>query len=242
MLALIGGWQLLSNRVGPYALSQPADVFARLVELATSGELFQMTATTLSVVLLGLCFGGGLGIGLPFLLSLSPRLTRTIEPIVKVLMGVPKLALSPIIILWFGIGIEAKVVLVSLMVFFMLFVSTFAGIRSVDVKLLMMGRILGAPAGRLIREVLWNSALPFVMAALKTAIPWAINAAIVAEFLASDSGLGHYIHSSYDSADMAGAISGVVAVTVLMVLIDFAFAGLQRFLLRWQPVDTRAIY
>jgi NitT/TauT family transport system permease protein len=235
-------WQQLAGHLGPDTLPQPSEVFRRLWAIIKSGEIVHMTFVTMAEVAGGLLVGGGLGIFLPFLLSLSPRATRAIEPFLKIAMGIPKLALSPIIILWFGVGFSSKVALIALMVFFMIFVSTFAGIRSVDGKLLMMCRILGARPVQLLKEVVWNTALPFIFAALKTALPWAINAAIVAEFLASEAGLGYYIHHSYNSADTVGAFAGVLAVTLIMVIIDILFVAIQARSLLWRAVDTQAIH
>jgi len=242
LVILLLGWHWLSIRLGPFVLPDLLEVARRLLEICASGELLSMSAITLGEVAGGLILGGGLGILLPFLVSRSPRLARTVEPFIKMTMGVPKLALSPIIILWFGIGLFSKIVLIALMVFFMIFVSTFAGIRSADIKLMSMCRILGANQTRLTREILWYSALPFIMAAIKTALPWAINAAIVAEFLAADAGLGYYIRHAYDSADTVGAFAGVVAVTILMVLIDFGFSAFQKYMLRWRQVDVHAVH
>lgn len=235
-------WQQLAIHLGPDTLPQPSDVFRRLWVITRSGEIVHMTLVTMAEVVGGLLVGGGLGIFLPFLLSLSPRATRAIEPFLKIAMGIPKLALSPIIILWFGVGFSSKVALIALMVFFMIFVSTFAGIRSVDGKLLLMCRILGARPVQLLKEVVWNTALPFIFAAMKTALPWAINAAIVAEFLASEAGLGYYIHHSYNSADTVGAFAGVVAVTLIMVVIDILFVAIQAKSLLWRAVDTQAVH
>lgn len=235
-------WHWLSVEAGPYVFPDLVDVCRRLIDITLSGELLSMTIVTLSEVGGGLIIGGGLGILLPFLISRSPRLVRTVEPFIKMTMGVPKLALSPIIILWFGIGLFSKVVLIALMVFFMIFVSTLAGIKSADIKLMSMCRILGANPSRLIRDILWYSALPYIMAAIKTALPWAINAAIVAEFLAADAGLGYYIRHAYDSADTVGAFAGVVAVTVVMVVVDFGFSAFQKHMLRWRQVDVHAVH
>jgi len=235
-------WQQLANYLGPDTLPQPSDVFRRLWVITRSGEIIHMTLVTMGEVVGGLLVGGGLGIFLPFVLSLSPRATRAIEPFLKIAMGIPKLALSPIIILWFGVGFSSKVALIALMVFFMIFVSTFAGIRSVDGRLLLMCRILGARPVQLLKEVVWNTALPFIFAALKTALPWAINAAIVAEFLASEAGLGYYIHHSYNSADTVGAFAGVVAATLIMVVIDILFVAIQARSLLWRAVDTQAVH
>jgi NitT/TauT family transport system permease protein len=235
-------WDQAAQYLGPDILPAPSAVFARLWIITRSGEVIHMIGVTMAEVAGGLLLGGGLGILLPFVLSLSPRATRAIEPLVRIAMGIPKLALSPIIILWFGIGFASKVVLVALMVFFMIFVSTFAGIRSVDRRLLLMCRILGARPVHLLKEIVWNSAVPLIFAAFKTALPWAINAAIVAEFLAADAGLGYYIRDSYDSADTVGAFAGVVAATLLMVIVDILFMSIQARSLQWRSVDTEAIH
>src|SRR5207253_5142453 len=112
-------------------------------------------------------------------------------PYVAAAMGVPKLALAPLLILWFGIGIVSKVVFVAAVVFFFLFFNTLAGVRAMDPKLTAAVRVLGGREWTVTREIAWYTALPYVFAGLKISLPRAIGAAVVGEFIAADRGLGY---------------------------------------------------
>ena len=98
-------------------------------------------------------------------------------------MGIPKYALMPLLILWFGIDDAPKLVVVALLVFYIVFITVFAGIRNVDRRLINMARVVGASETAIAREVIWNSLLPFFFTGLKIALPRAVSAAIVGEFL-----------------------------------------------------------
>jgi NitT/TauT family transport system permease protein len=233
-IALIIGWELAS-RAKPELIAGPAQAAMRLFELAVSGEMIAMVTITLVETLGGLAIGAGLGLVLPFLVQMSPRLTAVIAPFAQAAVGIPKLALSPILILWFGIGVTGKIVLVALMTFFMVFVATFAGIRSVGPSLIRTVAVFGAGKVEIAREVFWHAAQPFVWAALRAALPWAINAALVGEFLAAEQGIGFYIHHSYNIADMTGVYAGILLTAVLVVLADALLGAVQRRALAWQP-------
>ena len=122
------------------------------------------------------------------------------------------------------------------MVFFLLFFSTRAGIRSADPRLIAMARVFGTRALMLAREVLLPAALPFVLASLKVAAPRAISAAVVGEFIAADRGLGWYIHDAMLQADTVGIFAGVVVVTLLVVAVNALLERLQRRTLGWREL------
>jgi NitT/TauT family transport system permease protein len=131
---------------------------------------------------IGFVIGCTCGIALPFLLRLSPRATEAVEPFIMASQGIPKYALTPWLILWFGIGDAPKAIVVTLFVFYITFITVFAGVRSVDQRLVNMARILGASERTIARKVIWISLLPFFFTGLKIALPRAVSAAIVGEF------------------------------------------------------------
>jgi len=239
-LVLLLVWQL-GARAWPDLVAGPLETAMRLVDIVRSGEILSMLRATMAATVGGLAIGAGLGVVLPFFIQMSARLSAVIEPFARAAVGIPKLALSPILILWFGIGLTSKIVLVALMTFFMVFVATFAGIRSVGPNLIRVVAIFGAKRLEIAREVYWHSAQPFVWAALRAALPWAINAALVGEFLASQDGIGHYIHHSYNVADITGVYAGIVVTIVLVLVADWLLGVLQRHSLRWRPVDIETV-
>lgn len=235
-IAFLVLWQLGTNLMGRDFLPGPVDVLVRIWQMFVSGEIFRDTAVTLSEAIMGLIFGGAAGIGLPFLLRLSPRLMMALDPLISAMFGMPKLALAPLFILWFGIGITTKVVFVASIVFFLLFYNGLAGIMSVDPKLVSMLRVAGASEWTITREIVWNTTKPFLFSGLKIALPRALSGAVVGEFIAADSGLGWYIQNARNLDDTTGVMAGVVIVTVLVMVINAALQRVQARSLAWRPV------
>ena len=155
-IVLVLAWQFGADRLGPLVLPPPGVVLDRIVEIAASGELLRDTAATLALSAVGFALGAAAGVMLPFLLRLSPRLTAALEPYIMMTVGVPKYAMMPLFILWFGIDQAPKLVLVGVLVFYVVFIAVFAGIRAVDRRLVAMARIVGAGETRIAREVVWN--------------------------------------------------------------------------------------
>jgi NitT/TauT family transport system permease protein len=236
-LAVVALWQAAHWALGTEWISSPLAIVRRTAEIAANGELARHTAATLTEAGFGFLLGGGAGILLPFALRLSPRLTAALDPFFTAAMGVPKLALAPLLILWFGIGIFSKVVFVAAVVFFFLFFNTLAGVRSMEPRLAAAVRVLGGREWTVTREIAWNTALPYVFAGLKVALPRAIGAAVVGEFIASDRGLGYYINNARAMADTVGLFTGVTVVTLLVLAIDAALERLQARSLAWRPLS-----
>jgi NitT/TauT family transport system permease protein len=152
-------------------------------------------------------------------------------------VGVPKYALVPLFILWFGIDEAPKLWLVGLLVFYPVFIGVFAGIRNVDRRLVDMARIVGASETMIAREVIWNSLLPFFFSALKIALPRAVSAAIIGEFLVGNEGLGFLIENSRQNFDTTGVFTGVVVATALVLVINAALVRVDRRFSAWRPTE-----
>ncbi len=229
-------WQLGTNAMGTDWLPGPLTVLVRIWDLAASGELFHDTAVTFGEAATGMILGGAAGAALPFALRLSPRLMTALDPLISAGFGLPKLALAPLFILWFGIGITTKVVFVASIVFFLMFYNGLAGILSVDPRLVAMLRVAGAGEWIISREIVWNTAKPFLFAGLKIALPRALSGAVVGEFIAADSGLGWYIQNARSLNDTTGVVAGAVIVTVLVMVVNAALHRVQARSLSWRPV------
>lgn len=236
-IACIVVWQIASNAMGAEWLPGPYAVLARIWQLAVSGELARDTMVTFSEAAAGMLIGGSAGAALPFLLRMSPRLMTALEPLIAAGFGLPKLALAPLFILWFGIGLTTKVVFVASIVFFLMFYNGLAGILSIDPRLIAMLRVAGAGEWVVTREVVWNTAKPFLFSGLKIALPRALSGAVVGEFIAADSGLGWYIQNERSLNDITGVVAGAVIVTVLVMLVNAVLHRIQARSLAWRPVS-----
>jgi NitT/TauT family transport system permease protein len=235
--ALILAWDYGARALGPLFFAPPLEVLARIGDLARSGEMFVDILATLRVSALGFAIAAVAGVLLPFLLRRSARVTDAVEPFIMASMGIPKYALAPWLILWFGIGDLPKLVVVTLVVFYTLFITTFAGIRGVDQRLINMARIVGASERVISREIIWKSLLPFFFTGLKIALPRAVSATIVGEFLVATEGIGLYIEHARQVADTTGVFAGIVIAIALVLTINGMVNLIERWALRWRPVE-----
>ena len=236
-VALLIAWKLGADAVGPLYAADPVKVFQRIVSDTISGSLLRHIYVTLRLGGVGFAIGCTFGVALPFLLRRVPRLTRAVEPYIMASVGVPKYALVPLFILWFGIDDAPKLWLVGLLVFYPIFIAVFAGIRNVDRGLISMARVVGASEAMISREVIWNALLPFFFTALKIALPRAVSAAIIGEFLVGNEGLGYMIEYSRQNFDTTGVFTGIVVATVLVLVINAALVRLDRHFNAWRSID-----
>lgn len=234
-LALLWAWDAGARRLGDLFLARPEDISRRIVEIARSGQLWIDMRATLAATAAGFSIGWTLGTVLPLLLSASRRATAAIEPFVIASMGIPKFALAPLLILWFGIGLAPKIVLVAFMVFYMVFINTFAGLRTVDRRLVDMARVVGATRRQVSRSIVWAWMQPFIFTGLRLSVPRALSAAIVGEFLVADRGLGHAIENARQTGDTTGVFAGIVVVTVLVLALNAVLNAIERRALAWRP-------
>ena len=234
---LMLGWELGARTLGSVFFAAPLDVAVRIVKLAASGQLAADIASTLRVSALGFAIACVAGVLLPFLLRRSPRVSAAVEPYIMASMGIPKYALAPWLILWFGIGDRPKVIVVTLFVFYIVFITVFAGMRGVDQRLINMARVAGASERAIARKVIWVSLLPFFFTGLKVALPRAVSAAIVGEFLVSTEGLGFSIERARQFSDTTGVFAGIVVAVALVLVINAIVNALERRALKWRPTD-----
>ncbi len=236
-MVLLLAWEWGARSLGPLFFAPPLATAQRIVEMAANGKLLVDIIATMRVSAIGFAIGCVAGIGLPFLLRLSPRVTEAVEPFILASMGIPKYALAPWLILWFGIGDAPKTVVVTLFVFYIVFITVFAGVRSVDQRLVNMARIIGASERVIAREVIWVSLLPYFFTGLKVALPRAVSAAIVGEFLVATEGVGFSIERARQLSDTTGVFAGIVVAVALVLIINGIVNVLERRALKWRPTD-----
>jgi NitT/TauT family transport system permease protein len=236
-VALLLAWEWGARAFGPLFFAPPLATAQRIVEMAGNGKLVIDIAATLRVSAIGFVIGCGVGVLLPFLLRLSPRATEAIEPFIMASQGIPKYALTPWLILWFGIGDAPKAIVVTLFVFYIVFITVFAGVRNVDQRLIDMARVIGASERTIARKVIWISLLPFFFTGLKVALPRAVSAAIVGEFLVATEGVGFSIERARQLSDTTGVFAGIVVAVALVLVINAVVNALERHALRWRPTD-----
>lgn len=226
-----GRWQVWS----PILLARPSAALAELVAYAQSGLLVSDMALTLSAAFAGLVLGmtGGVAFGLA--LGYARWIADTVEPVLIALNSLPRIALAPILLLWFGIGITSKIFLSLFTVFFIVFFNTYLGLRSVDPELLRAVRVMGGGRAHLARFVILPSVFSWIFAALRTSVSFALTGVIVGEFVGSTGGLGYrmVIASGLLDTDRVYAIL-LLLMVVAVTLIEIA-KRVEAHLLRWRP-------
>jgi NitT/TauT family transport system permease protein len=195
-VAILVGWAAIVAVFDypPFILPGPLVVAERFVAAFTDGTFWPHLATTLVEVLLGLAVGGAVGVAIGYVLARSRLAGAVLSPYIVAAQSTPILALAPLIALWFGTGLGARVVICALIVFFPIAVSTMVGFRSVDRGLLEMGRSLRATAGQLLRTIEVPAALPQILGGFRIGVTLAVVGAIVAEWAGGERGLGVLIN------------------------------------------------
>lgn len=240
-LILLMGWQVVAGRlIDKFWISTPLSIMARLSDWITTGLLWHHTAVTLQEALGGLLIGGIAGIVLGFLLGQNLFLARIMDPYITAVYSLPKVALAPLFILWFGIGMTAKVAYSSVVVFFLVFFNTYAGVRDVDKDLMDVIRIMGGQKRHLLAKVVLPTALTWIFLGLKVAIPYALIGAVVAEIVASNRGLGYLIEYSAGQFDTTGVFAALFVLMIISTILNETLARAEAFFLRWKVAGKEA--
>lgn len=221
-------------QIPDYLLPPPSAVFDALSSGFASGSLWPHIGATLVNTLSGYAIGCALAIALGALLAESETFERFVYPVLVGLQATPKVALGPIILVWFGFGAASKIVLVALVCFFPLFVNTVNGIRRTDPELLEACRAFSASRLFLLWHVKLPAALGDVFAGLQIGVSLALIGAVVGEFLSAQKGLGYLIASSSVSMSLATMFAGVILLAVTGLVGAEIVRALQRRVVFWQ--------
>lgn len=158
-----------------------------------------------------------------------------LDPYIVALNGIPRIALAPLFIIWFGIGPNSKVVLVVMVVSFLTFFSTFSGIKGVDVELQNLLRIMGATERQVLLKITIPATVPWILTGLKLSVPYALVGAVVGEFVAADKGLGYLINYNTSLFSTTGALGGILVLAAVVIVCNEALNRAESRLLRWRP-------
>ena len=223
------GW--LSSRILP----EPWNVLKATWTLAASGELWTHVKTSTWRALSGFAIGGGLGLLLGLLTGSFRRAETLLDTTLQMIRNIPPLALIPLVILWFGIDETAKLFLVSLGVFFPVYINTFHGIRSVDRGLIEMAQSYGLSGFALYREVILPGALPSILVGVRFSLGLMWVILIVAETISAQAGIGYMTMNAREFLQTDVVLVGILLYALLGKLADLIARGLERFWLRWHP-------
>ena len=231
-------WQGASGRlIDNFFISNPLDVGARLYRWIADGSIFQHVAATLYATGMGFVIGSVGGAILGVWLGVSPFASRLLNPYLNALNALPKVALAPLFVLWFGLGIESKIALAAVLVLFLVFLNTFAGVREVDQDLIDGARLMRATRTQVIFKVIIPSAMSWVFAGLKIAMPYALIGAVLGEMIAANRGLGYLVQFSGSQFDSAGVFAVLFVIALLAVGLNYLVEVVQGRMERWRIVS-----
>ena len=190
VLVVLVAWELYGRALNPVFLSYPVAVAGAMVELVGDGTLFQATLQTLRALVVGFAIALVVGIGVGFLMGRYHLVSLTLDPFVTALYNTPSVALIPLIQLWFGLGLTAKIVIVSMSAFFPIVINTFTGVHNTSQGLVDVVRAYGATPRQISTKVVLPNSVPFIMAGVRLAVGRAVIGVVTAEFFTAISGLG----------------------------------------------------
>jgi NitT/TauT family transport system permease protein len=237
-LSVAGGlllWELASRFLVANALflAAPSQILVALYNLAVTGQLWHHMAISAAEFAVGYVIASVLGISLGLAMASSATMKQALQPWVSGLYATPTIALAPLFILWFGIGIWSKVIVVIFLVLFPVTINTEAGLRTTSERLIEMLRSFGATQRQIFVKVSLPSAVPFILAGLKLGIGRGLIGVVVAELFGSRAGLGRLISQSADAFNMPELFAGVVVLAVAGIVMTAGFAWLESKLVPW---------
>jgi NitT/TauT family transport system permease protein len=237
-LSVVGGlllWEFISRVLVTNALflAAPSEIAVALYNLAVTGQLWHHMAVSAVEFALGYVIASILGIALGLAMASSVTMKQAFQPWVSGLYATPTIALAPLFILWLGIGIWSKVIVVISLVLFPVTINTEAGLRTTSERLIEMLRSFGATPRQIFFKVSLPSAVPFILAGLKLGIGRGLIGVVVAELFGSRAGLGRLISQSADAFNMPELFAAVVVLAVAGIVMTAGFGWLEKRLVPW---------
>jgi len=238
-LLLPGGVLILWQTLGHYGVISemlfptPYRIAQAFAGLSASGDLWANFKISAARALSGFLLGGGLGLLLGILVGLFRRSEKLLDPSLQMIRMIPSLAVVPLFILWFGIGEESKVLLIAKGAFFPIYINTFMGIRGVDNKLFEVSRVLGFSRLGQVGRLVLPAALPNIMLGARLSLGLSWLGLVVAELIASTSGIGYMMSDARQFADTPVVFVGILVFAAAGLLSDGIIRLVERRMLRW---------
>jgi NitT/TauT family transport system permease protein len=240
LAAFLAVWQgaVAAGLANAAFVSTPAAVAQSLWYLFRDGEVLPDLGTTVLEIAIAFALSAVFGVASAVILDRNDWLNRILSPFLTAFNSMPRIALGPLFILWFGIGITSKVVLAFSLGYFIMLLSTLGGLKNVDRDLLLMSRLFGASELRLFRHVRFPWALPSIFAGLKLTLIYCSAGAVIGEMIAAKSGLGVLLQSFSGRFDVAGVLALILIVALLVMFLTSLMDLAERRLLAWAKGST----
>jgi NitT/TauT family transport system permease protein len=233
-------WGVALLGIGAYLLPPPSLVVRAIADMAADGSLWANTQVTLIETLGGFAIALVAGIVVGALIAQSRLLERTVYGYIVAIQTLPKIALAPLFVAWFGFGLTSKIGVAALIAFFPILVNVIIGLKSCDAGKIDLMKTLSASGWQIFRWVRLPSALPYIMAGVDVAIVFALTGAIVGEFVGATAGLGYQMVLSNSQMEVPKVYGVLMVLGLLGVLLHGAVELVRRRLLSWMPTDHHA--
>jgi NitT/TauT family transport system permease protein len=225
-----GLWEMLVRaQVLPvYLYGLPSGIWQKFLVLLVDGSLLRDTAITGFESVVGFALGSFLGSVVGLGLWLTPTLARILRPFIVAINGLPKIALAPLIIVWFGIAIESKIAIAAIITFIVSLMTAYSGAQEVDQDLVRLMRSLGATPKQTFRKVVVPSTMPWIDSGLRLNVGFALIGAVVGEYIAANKGLGYLVYYAGTLYDLNAVWVGLFALMALALVLDYAVTLIEK--------------
>ncbi len=227
----LGTWQ---GWISPLTLPRPTAVAETFRDLHETGQLYAHLGPSLMRLAVGAALGVAAGTSVGILIGLFSLIRAGLVPLVAALFPIPKIALLPLFVIWFGIDEGSKYALIALGTFTPTVVATYGAVDNVDRTLIRMGQSFGLPWLSIVRKIVLPGAMPGILSGLRISLAIAIILLVAAEMLGAEKGIGAYILEAGALYDLERLFAGVVMLSVLGVLVSITIGWIERRLLRWR--------
>ncbi|MGI9489664.1 MAG: ABC transporter permease [Geminicoccaceae bacterium] len=223
-----------SGWITPLTLPRPSDVLQTFQELYQSGLLFKHLIPSITRLIVGAAIGVSIGIATGVLIALFSYVRAGLSPLIAAIFPIPKIALLPLFVIWFGIDEGSKYALIAFGTFTPTVVATFGAVDNVDRTLIRMGQSFGLSWFSIVRKIVLPGAMPGILSGLRISLAIAIILLVAAEMLGAEFGIGAYILEAGSLYDLERLFAGVVILSLLGVLVSAAIGFLEKRLLNWR--------
>lgn len=233
LVLFAGIWQLAVDAfdVKDYVLPSPAAIGVVIIEKFS--YLLPHTLVTLREVLIGFFLAVAIGIPIAVTMTFIPLAERLFYPLLIATQAVPKIAIAPLLLIWFGFGEAPKIAMATLIAVFPIIIDTSVGLRSIDTDMVRLARSMRASWLKTFWKVRLPVALPSVFAGLKMAMTFAVIGAVVGEFVAGSEGLGYVVQAAIGSMQTVFAFAGVVLLSLMGIILFLVVEGVERIFVSW---------
>ena len=241
LVVFLGGWELAARThlIDPFFFAMPSTIVQQLwvwiTEGTSQGPLWGEVLVTLEETVLGFVIGAVLGVVCGIVLGRDKLLADVFSIYIKIANSIPRIVLGSIFVIALGLGMQSKVALAVVMVFFVVFANAFQGVREADRALIANARILGASSWQVTTTVIVPAAMSWILASLHVSFGFALVGAVVGEFLGSRHGLGLLIATEQGLFSPAGVFAAMIVLAVLALAADYGLTYAENRLLKWRP-------